>query len=120
MTVDIVAFLADSLALWQVEGDVIAGNAPVVAVVHARGSVIAIERNDNDDVPWRWFVRWTDSGSGGERSRPCPSLTGLLNALRRALDVERGSAVRVVANAAPAPLDSLPCVSGGGPGRGQA
>jgi hypothetical protein len=32
-----------------------------------------------------------------ERSRPCASLVGLLNALRGALDVERGNAVRIAA-----------------------
>src|SRR5205085_7197684 len=88
MTGDIVAFIADSLALWQVEGEVKAGNAAVVAIVRARGRVIAIERNDDDDAPWRWFVRWRDADAGDERSRPCASMTGLLNALRRALEVE--------------------------------
>lgn len=98
MNSEVVAFVADSLALWQVEGSVEAGAAPVVAVVYARGRVIAIERNTEDDAPWRWFVRWHEDGSANERSRPCASLTGMLNALRRALGVERGSAVRVVAS----------------------
>jgi len=94
----VVAFIADSLALWQVEGEVAAGTAPVVALIRAGGCVIAIERTTEDDAPWRWFVRWRDASMREERSRPCASIPGLLNALRRALDVERGSAVRIAAS----------------------
>ena len=102
MNAELVGFLADSLAVWQLEGEVTAGDAPVVAVVRARGKIVIVERNEADDAPWRWFVRWQEPG--GERSRPCASIPGLLNALRRALDVERGSAVRVVAAvSSPAP-----------------
>ena len=101
MNAELVAFLADSLALWNVDGDVVAGSEPVVAVIRARDCVVTIERHVDDDAPWRWFVRWHEANAS-ERSRPCASIPGLLNALRRALDVERGSALRVVANAASA------------------
>ena len=118
MNAQVIPFLADSLALWQVDGVVEAGALPVVAVIRAGDCVVFVERNTDDDAPWRWFVRWRDADMREERSRPSASLTGMLNAVRRALNVERGNAVRVVANAAPAPSDPLPCVSGGGPGRG--
>jgi len=111
----IIPFLADSLVLWQVDGVVEAGALPVVAVIRAGDCVVFVERNTDDDAPWRWFVRWRNADMREERSRPCASLTGMLNAVRRALNVERGNAVRI----APAPSRSLPCVSGGGPGRGQ-
>lgn len=115
----VVPFLVDSLALWQVDGAVEAGTLPVVAAIRAGDCVVFVERNTDDDAPWRWFVRWSNAGTREERSRPCASLPGMLNAMRRALGVERGNAVRVVANAAPLRSDPLPCVSGGGLGRGQ-
>jgi hypothetical protein len=94
-------FLADSLALWRVDGVVEAGTLPVVAVIHAAGNTVWIERAA-DDVPWRWFVRWRSVDMGEERSRPCTSLAGLLNAVRGALGVERGNPLRIVAAAAQA------------------
>ena len=100
---NVLAFLADSLALWQVDGTVDAGTAPVIAVIHAGECTVWVERNRNDEMPWRWFVRWRDADMREERSRPCPSVAGMLNAVRRALNVERGNAVRVVAPAAPCP-----------------
>lgn len=98
MSTELVAFLADSLALWNVEGEVIAGRLPVVAEIRVRDRVVAVERNEDDDAPWRWLVRWSDANAT-ERSRPCASIPGLLNGLRRAIGVERGSALRVVTNA---------------------
>ena len=89
-------FLADSLALWRVDGSVEAGALPVVVVVRAGGATVWVERPAGD-APWRWFVRWRSPEMQEERSRPCASLVGLLNAVRGALGVERGNAVRVVA-----------------------
>jgi hypothetical protein len=110
------SFLADTLALWQIDGTVEAGASPAVAVIRAGPCTVTIERPVDADAAWRWFVRWRDADRVDERSRPCVSLVGLLNALRVALGIERGNAVRI----APAPIDSLPRVSGGGPGTGQA
>ncbi|MDB5811778.1 MAG: hypothetical protein JWN94_3900 [Betaproteobacteria bacterium] len=91
----VVEFLSDSLALWRVGGSVETGNAPVVAVIRTRGQVVFIEQNTDRDAPWRWFVRWRDANAIEERSRPCAALTGMLNAVRGALGVERGNAVRI-------------------------
>jgi len=91
---NVVSFLADSLALWQVEGTVTAGALPVVAVIRAGDCTVWVEQNADYAVPWR------DAGMHEERSRPAASLTGMLNAARRALNVERGNALRVVAAAA--------------------
>jgi hypothetical protein len=88
-------FLADSLALWRIDGVVEAGALPVVAVIRAGDCVVRIERPAGDDAAWRWFVRWRNADMIDERSRPCASLVGLLNALRGALGVERGNAVRI-------------------------
>ena len=79
-------FLKDSLALWRVGGRVEAGEAPVVAMIRAdNGTTVRVERRS---APFRWLVH-------AERPRPCTSIAGVLNALRSALDVERGSAIRV-------------------------
>ena len=97
-------FFVDSLALWNVAGSVEAGAAPVVAVIRAdAGGTVWVERAA-DDAPWRWFVRWRDADMREERSRPCASLVGLLNAVRGALGVERGNAVRI----APSPESTAP------------
>ena len=95
------AFLADSLALWGVTGTVRAGKAPVIAEIRATsGAMVWVERA-GDDTPFRWFARWRGAGDapGGVRElrpRACGSLVGLLGAVRDALDVERGNAVRIV------------------------
>ena len=95
------AFLADSLALWQVSGTVQAGGASVIAEIRASsGAIVWIERAA-DDTPFRWLARWRGAGEapGGVRElrpRACGSLVGLLAAVRGALGVERGSAVRIV------------------------
>jgi hypothetical protein len=95
------AFLSDSLALWHVEGVVEAGQSPVVGIVRTHpGAVVWIERVSGADVPYRWAVRSRTAGAapGGPRevrAKPCASLVGLLKALRDALGVERGSAVRI-------------------------
>ncbi len=93
--------LTDSLALWRVSGAVEAGELPVVAVVHAdSGTMVWVERAAGDHAPVRWLVRWRRAGepAGSPRERhprACASLVGLLNALRAALDVNRGSPVRI-------------------------
>ena len=95
-------FLADSLALWQVDGTVQTSVAPVIAEIRAvNGAIVWVERAA-DDAPFRWLARWRAAGEavGGVRElrpRTCSSLVGLLAAVRDALGVARGSAVRVVA-----------------------
>lgn len=95
------AFLADSLALWRVEGAVEVGEAPVVAAIRAAdGTLVCIERISADSMPFRWMVRRRIPGeTRDERARPCGSLVGVLNAIRAALGVDRGTPVRI----APAP-----------------
>jgi hypothetical protein len=122
------AFLADSLELWRVAGEVEGGETPVVAVIRVAGTIVWIERvgpkehvarkehsvfreaedEPSPPLPFRWAVRWRAAGDppGGPRElrpRMCGSLNGLLNALRNALGVDRGSALRI----APAPVDPL-------------
>lgn len=100
-------FLADSLGLWGVTGVVHAGQGIIVAeIVAANGTLVWIERTA-EDMPFRWQARWRAAGEapGGVRElrpRACASLVGLLAAVREALGVERGAAVRIV----PAPLEA--------------
>lgn len=101
------AFLSDSLALWDVAGEVSAGQGNVVAEIRAANGVRVWIERAGDDTPFRWLARWRAAGEvPGEvrelRPRACGSLVGLLAAVREALDVGRGSAVRIV----PAPNDA--------------
>lgn len=95
------AFLVDSLALWGVAATVQADQAPVIAQIRAAsGALVWVERAA-DDTPFRWCARWRAAGDapGGVREvrpRACGSLVGLLAAVREALGVERGAAVRIV------------------------
>ena len=100
------AFLADSLALWRVAGEIEAGQAPVVAIIRTdSGAVVRVERTAVQKTGFRWFVHSrAGDAAPGERSRPCGSLVGLLNAIRSALGVDRGTAVRI----APAPEERPP------------
>jgi hypothetical protein len=98
----LLAFLADSLALWQVAGTVQPGAAPLIAEIRAaNGAIVWVERAGGD-TPFRWLARWRSAGDapGGVRElrpRACGSLVGLLAAMRDALGVERGGAMRVAA-----------------------
>lgn len=99
------AFLTDSLALWGVAGVVRPGQVAVVAEIAAANGVLVWIERAAVDLPFRWMVRWRAAGEqpGGVReSRPrvCASVVGLLAAVREALGVERGAAVRIV----PAPV----------------
>ena len=98
MTDDLLrTFLSDTLAMWGVAGTVECGEAPVVALIRTQeGTVVWIERG-GAELPFRWFARWRAAGDAEDAAhrRPCASLVGLLSALRRALAVDRGSAVRV-------------------------
>ena len=93
-------FLSDTLKLWQVRGTVEAADAPVVAQIRSDTGALAWIERAPDDAPYRWAVRWRAAGDapGGTREmrpRTCGSLVGLLAALRTALDVDRGTPVRI-------------------------
>jgi hypothetical protein len=96
-------FLSDSLQLWGVEGVVEPGETPVLAVIRAgTGTIVWIERVSAADSPFRWAVRSRAAGdapgSAREvRPKACSALAGMLKAVRNALDVDRGSPIRVAA-----------------------
>jgi len=94
-------FLEDSLALWCVDATVEDGQGSAIAVIRAADGTIVWVEPAPPGTPFRWIARWRGTGDGARepRPRPCGSLVGLLNAIRKALGVERGSALRI----APAP-----------------
>jgi G3E family GTPase len=97
-------FVAETLRLWDVAGSVAPGEGETVAVSTARAHVW-IEPVTDATLPFRWMVRWRNAGEAapGARERhprACASIGGVLAALRTALGVERGAAVRVAAAAA--------------------
>ena len=94
------AFLTDTLKLWRIEGTVESGNAPVVAHIRADSGALAWVERAPGDAPYRWAVRWRAAGepAGATRElrpRTCGSIVGVLAALRSALDVDRGTPVRI-------------------------
>jgi hypothetical protein len=96
------ALLADTLALWAVDGTVEPGAAPCVAEVRAAGGRRARVDRAPAGSGFRWFVRWRDPTSGSERApRPCGSFGGVLKAVRMALQVDRGAPLRIAASADP-------------------
>jgi hypothetical protein len=93
-------FIEESLALWCVDATVESGQAPVVAEIRAANGTIVWVEPAQPGVPFRWIARSRSArdsidGAREPRPRPCGSLVGLLNAIRKALDVERGSALRI-------------------------
>jgi G3E family GTPase len=106
------AILAESLQLWGVTGQVEAGEAPVVArIVAVNGTFVTIE-DAPEALPFRWTVGWRSAhearGSAREkRPRACPSVLGVLNGVRAALGVDRGTAVRVAPAPACAPVSHV-------------
>ena len=93
------AFLAQTLALWRVDGSVETMVPPGVALIRARnGRVIVQVERAAPDSPFRWTVLSLDrldDPKAALRARPCPSLVGVLSAMRRALGIERGRSMRV-------------------------
>ncbi len=85
--------LADSLALWGVEGRVVVAETGVA--VHSTGPVLLVSAADATDGPIRWWL--TRDG----RRRPCPSVLGLLRSLRNALGAPGAAPGRVRVSAAP-------------------
>jgi hypothetical protein len=104
--------LADSLALWQVDGVVTAPDLPaavagcggatsgpaIAVIVTTDGTRVLIERA-SDERAFRWLVRLESPGEPprAAQARPCASLVGMLNAVRHGLGVDIGEPLRIVA-----------------------
>ena len=96
-----IEFLSETLALWEVAGEVAAGSGKTLAVIRACGKRVAIERAE-PGAPFRWQVCTHEADADADAvsvspRRPCASWVGVLAALRRAFGVERGTPLRVVA-----------------------
>ena len=77
--------LRETLELWRVPGTVETRDDSIL--VNANDLAISIKRTE--DGPFRWLVTY------GQRKRPSSSVLGVLNALRVALDVDRGAPLRI-------------------------
>ena len=80
-------FLADSLALWNVEGTIECSVPPVVAVLHVGERRIYVERAPSN-IPFRWLVRETGV-------RMCSSLVGVVTELRTLLSIAQSTPPQV-------------------------
>lgn len=97
---NLTALLEESLALWGVEATVERCPEPAAARIRTHdGLVISVERCRDTPI-FRWNVHAvapdddTRVGCAG-KPRRCGSVVGVLAAVRDALGVERGAAVRV-------------------------
>jgi G3E family GTPase len=121
------AFLQHTMRLWDVAGTVEPGAHASIFVLRSERALVSIERVADAAIPFRWRVGWRLPGEavpGARERRPrlCASLVGVLKALRTALRIERGEALRVAA--APAAVrqptariasgSAIPPVSGAG------
>jgi G3E family GTPase len=95
-------FLRHTLAMWHVRGTVEPGEGSVVAMIVLQdGSQMWVERL-SDGAPFRWSVRCGHAGASEaspreRRPRRCASISGVLNAMRLTLNIDRGTPVRVAA-----------------------
>ncbi len=78
------SLLVDCLTLWSIDGDIIAAEDGLRITTAMLTCDIR-----SGPPPTRWFLRTA------ARTRPAPSITALLSALRRALDAEAGRGLRV-------------------------
>lgn len=81
------ALLADSLALWGVEGRTAVDGGGVVVAVPG-GITFSIRPAMTEDRPIRWWLE-----RPGQR-RPCTSVTGLLRSLRNSLGAGEDEGIR--------------------------
>jgi len=78
------SLLADCLALWSIQGKITATATGLRITTPALTCSIS-----PGPPPTRWFLQTPT------RTRPSPSITALLSALRRALEAEPGPRLRV-------------------------
>ncbi len=76
------ALLVDCLALWGVNGDVVAG-AGAVEISTTAGRFV-LRRATPNDRPIRWFLHTPDRDAAGRGPRASPSTVAALSVLRRA------------------------------------
>lgn len=86
--------LADSLALWGVEGRITAEADGLRLHCGAGAITVAPGR-----APARWLLQTPARAAGGRGPRAVPSVVALLTALRAALEVPPGAKLRIGAGA---------------------
>jgi len=91
------ALLQDCLLLWGVDGRASWDGDDLLLT--AAGQWVAVRPAGVADRPARWFLRAGDAA----RLRPCLSITGLLTAVRAALDAPASRRLRIAAGSGPQP-----------------
>ena len=109
------ALLQDCLLLWGADGRASWDGDDLLLT--AAGRRVAVRRTGVANRPVRWFLRAGDAA----RLRPCLSITGLLAAVRAALDIPAATRLRIAAQpgirSAPAclPIPAVPAPIGARP-----
>jgi hypothetical protein len=86
--------LRDAIALWSVTARVEAADDGI-SVRTADGAVLTIARTPADARPTRWTLMTPERAAAGRAPRAAASITGLLSALRAALDAAPAPRLRV-------------------------
>ena len=91
---EVADLLRDAIALWSVAARV--EPADDGAYVHtADGAVLIVARAPEDARPTRWTLMTPERAAAGRPPRAASSITGLLSALRAALDAAPAPRLRV-------------------------
>ena len=90
---DLRGLLGDCLALWGVQGRVVADGEDV-SVLTDEGTFV-VEAAARDIRPVRWLLQTPPRRAANRPPRALPSIVALLSALRNALGAEGGSRVRI-------------------------
>lgn len=87
------SLLIDCVALWGIEAKVAAASAGVA--ITAEGGRYLVEPAPPDMRPVRWLLQTPERSVANRPPRAVPSIVALLSALRNALGVEGGAALRI-------------------------
>ena len=87
------SLLLDCLALWDVRGKVVAGDAGLS--IETPAGVFTVARTAPDLRPLRWFYQTPERAAAGRPPRAAPSIVALLSALRNTMEGTGGDRLRV-------------------------
>jgi hypothetical protein len=95
--------LRASLQLWEIEGTVDTGGTDVAVISTVTGAHLRVDKAATSESPVRWWVRWIGTDGVVGRSRPCPSMVGVLRTVRDAVGAAPGARVAIATASFPHP-----------------